>query len=80
MFVTGPNVVKTVTNEEVTQEELGGSETHTSISGDDCVTEFNGPHPSTSLTPHCAQVSLMERLRMISSLYNAFVTYILTSL
>lgn len=33
MFVTGPNVVKTVTNEEVTQEELGGAETHTSISG-----------------------------------------------
>src|SRR5690606_19038871 len=25
MFVTGPNVVKTVTNEEVTQEELGGA-------------------------------------------------------
>lgn len=33
MFVTGPNVVKTVTNEEVTQEALGGAETHTSISG-----------------------------------------------
>jgi propionyl-CoA carboxylase beta chain len=33
MFVTGPNVVKTVTNENVTQEELGGAETHTSISG-----------------------------------------------
>jgi propionyl-CoA carboxylase beta chain len=33
MFVTGPNVVKTVTMEDVTQEELGGSKTHTSISG-----------------------------------------------
>ena len=33
MFVTGPDVVKTVTNEEVTQEELGGSKTHTSKSG-----------------------------------------------
>lgn len=33
MFVTGPNVVKTVTNEEVTQEELGGAETHTTKSG-----------------------------------------------
>ena len=33
MFVTGPNVVKTVTNEEVTQEELGGAVTHTSVSG-----------------------------------------------
>ncbi|MDE1467535.1 acyl-CoA carboxylase subunit beta [Aurantiacibacter sp. D1-12] len=29
MFVTGPEVVKTVTNEEVTQEELGGAVVHT---------------------------------------------------
>ena len=33
MFVTGPDVVKTVTHEEVTQEELGGAVTHTSKSG-----------------------------------------------
>jgi len=33
MFVTGPDVVKTVTNEVVTQEELGGAFTHTSKSG-----------------------------------------------
>jgi propionyl-CoA carboxylase beta chain len=33
MFVTGPNVVKTVTNEEVTSEELGGAITHASKSG-----------------------------------------------
>ena len=33
MFVTGPNVVKTVTNEEVTSEELGGAHTHASKSG-----------------------------------------------
>ncbi|WJJ95856.1 acyl-CoA carboxylase subunit beta [Algibacter luteus] len=33
MFVTGPNVVKTVTNEEVTSEELGGAQTHASKSG-----------------------------------------------
>ncbi len=32
MFVTGPDVVKTVTNEIVTQEELGGASTHTKIS------------------------------------------------
>lgn len=32
MFVTGPDVVKTVTNEVVTQEELGGASTHTRIS------------------------------------------------
>ncbi|MGC6432525.1 MAG: acyl-CoA carboxylase subunit beta [Jejuia sp.] len=33
MFVTGPNVVKTVTNEEVTSEELGGAQTHATKSG-----------------------------------------------
>src|SRR6188472_2761213 len=33
MFVTGPEVVKTVTHEEVTQEELGGAITHTTKSG-----------------------------------------------
>ena len=33
MFVTGPDVVKTVTGESVTQEELGGAKTHTSKSG-----------------------------------------------
>ncbi|NNK12142.1 MAG: acyl-CoA carboxylase subunit beta [Flavobacteriaceae bacterium] len=33
MFVTGPNVVKTVTNEEVTAEELGGASAHAIKSG-----------------------------------------------
>ena len=33
MFVTGPNVVKTVTHEEVSMENLGGAETHSSKSG-----------------------------------------------
>ncbi|KAA3631755.1 MAG: acyl-CoA carboxylase subunit beta [Calditrichaeota bacterium] len=33
MFVTGPNVVKTVTHEEVTSEELGGAVVHSSKSG-----------------------------------------------
>jgi propionyl-CoA carboxylase beta chain len=33
MFVTGPEVVKTVTHEEVTSEELGGASTHTTKSG-----------------------------------------------
>ncbi|MFN8166382.1 MAG: acyl-CoA carboxylase subunit beta [Bacteroidia bacterium] len=37
MFVTGPNVVKTVTHEEVTSEELGGAMTHATKSG---VTQF----------------------------------------
>jgi propionyl-CoA carboxylase beta subunit len=33
MFVTGPNVVKTVTHEEVSYEDLGGAETHAAKSG-----------------------------------------------
>jgi propionyl-CoA carboxylase beta chain len=33
MFVTGPNVIKMVTNEEVTFEELGGARTHSTKSG-----------------------------------------------
>ncbi len=37
MFVTGPNVVKTVTHEQVTAEELGGASTHSIKSG---VTHF----------------------------------------
>lgn len=37
MFVTGPNVVKTVTHEEVSAEELGGASTHSTKSG---VTHF----------------------------------------
>ena len=38
MFVTGPNVVKTVTHEEVSSEELGGAMTHATKSG---VTHFS---------------------------------------
>jgi len=33
MFITGPDVIKTVTHEEVTKEALGGAVTHNSISG-----------------------------------------------
>ena len=33
MFVTGPDVIKTVTHEDVTKEALGGSMTHNSVSG-----------------------------------------------
>ncbi|SHF28791.1 propionyl-CoA carboxylase beta chain [Flavobacterium fontis] len=42
MFVTGPNVVKTVTNEEVTSEELGGASTHSTKSGVAHLTSPNG--------------------------------------
>jgi methylmalonyl-CoA carboxyltransferase 12S subunit len=37
MFITGPNVIKQVTGEEVTQDELGGADTHMAVSG---VTSF----------------------------------------
>ncbi len=33
MFVTGPKVVKTVTGEDITTEELGGAEVHSTKSG-----------------------------------------------
>lgn len=39
MFVTGPEVIKTVTHEDVTKEELGGALTHNTKSG---VAHFNG--------------------------------------
>ena len=41
MFVTGPNVVKTVTNEEVSSEALGGASTHSTKSGVTHVTAVN---------------------------------------
>jgi propionyl-CoA carboxylase beta chain len=41
MFVTGPNVVKTVTHEVVSSEELGGASTHASKSG---ITHFACPN------------------------------------
>jgi propionyl-CoA carboxylase beta chain len=41
MFVTGPNVVKTVTNEEVSSEDLGGAMTHATKSGVTHLTSIN---------------------------------------
>jgi len=41
MFVTGPNVVKTVTHEEVTSEDLGGASAHATKSG---VAQFTAPN------------------------------------
>jgi propionyl-CoA carboxylase beta chain len=46
MFVTGPNVVKTVTHEEVTSEELGGASTHSTKSG---VTHFTAENDISCL-------------------------------
>ena len=46
MYITGPNVVKAVTHEEVTHEELGGALTHNSKSG---VAHFEAPDDATCL-------------------------------
>ena len=54
MFVTGPNVVKTVTHEEVTAEELGGANTHATKSG---VTHLTYPN----------EIALIEGLKKLLS-------------
>src|SRR5262249_17936975 len=46
MFVTGPNVVRTVTHEDVDPERLGGAATHTTISG---VAHIATPDEATAL-------------------------------
>ena len=46
MFVTGPDVIKTVTHEDVTKEHLGGSTTHNTVSG---VGHFIAPDDSSCL-------------------------------
>ena len=46
MFVTGPDVIKTVTHEEVTKEELGGADTHQAVSG---VAHFTVPDELAAL-------------------------------
>jgi propionyl-CoA carboxylase beta chain len=46
MFITGPDVVKTVTGEDVTFEELGGAATHATRSG---VAHFTAPNEETCL-------------------------------
>ena len=46
MFVTGPDVIKAVTHEEVTKEELGGAFTHNSKSG---VAHFMGENEESTL-------------------------------
>ncbi len=58
MFVTGPNVVKTVTHEDVTMEQLGGADTHGSVSG---VSHF-----SFDSEPACLQ-AIRELFRYIPS-------------
>jgi propionyl-CoA carboxylase beta chain len=56
MFVTGPNVVKTVTHEDVTMEELGGADTHAGTSG--------VAHVACTSEPECLQ-RIRELLRYV---------------
>jgi propionyl-CoA carboxylase beta chain len=58
MFVTGPNVVKTVTHEDVTMEELGGADTHSRTSG--------VAHFAFDSEPACLQ-AMRELFRFIPS-------------
>src|SRR5690349_10253891 len=46
MFITGPDVIRTVTHEEVTQEELGGADTHNTRSG---VAHFEGANEAETI-------------------------------
>jgi propionyl-CoA carboxylase beta chain len=47
MYITGPEVIKSVTGEEVSHETLGGSYTHTQISG---VAHFSNPNEEEAIT------------------------------
>ncbi len=58
MFVTGPNVVKTVTHEDVTMEQLGGADTHAGTSG--------VAHFAYDSEPACLQ-AIRELFRFIPS-------------
>jgi len=54
MFVTGPNVVKTVTNEDVSSEDLGGASAHSTKSG---VTHLTAPN----------DIACMDRVKQLLS-------------
>ena len=60
MFITGPDVIKTVTHEEVTKEELGGAVTHNETSG---VAHFMAHDDAECLShgPRAAQLYSLEQ-------------------
>ncbi len=76
MFITGPDVIKTVLHEEVTKEELGGADTHSATSGVAHFAASDEPHalrmvrelvgylPSNNAedAPHLACVDPVDRL------------------
>src|SRR6266480_3829498 len=61
MFITGPDVVKTVTGEEVTFEELGGAATHASKSG---VAHFIAPDERACLEDGRYRLSFLSHTKL----------------
>jgi propionyl-CoA carboxylase beta chain len=66
MFITGPDVVKTVTGEEVTFEELGGAATHASKSG---VAHFTAPDEEACLDDARYLLSFLPQNNLDSAPY-----------
>jgi len=58
MFVTGPEVIKTVTREEVSFEELGGAAVHNSKSG---VAHFSSPNEASCIQDICTLLSYLPQ-------------------
>jgi propionyl-CoA carboxylase beta chain len=61
MFITGPDVIKTVTHQEVTKEELGGAHTHASRSG---VAHLATPDEATCINKMREMLSFMPSNNM----------------
>ncbi len=84
MFVTGPDVIKTVTHEEVTKEKLGGAETHNQVSGvahfaaesdEDCIVlirELLSYMPSNNLE-EAPRVATSDDVNRVDSDLDAFI-------
>lgn len=70
MFVTGPSVVKTVTNEEVSSENLGGASVHGSTSGVAHITESSDSKCLDSLKRLLSYLPQNNKEKPVSKSYN----------
>ena len=61
MFITGPDVIKTVLHEDITKEALGGAHTHASVSG---VAHFTAPDDAKALATAKALLSYLPSNNM----------------
>ena len=66
MFITGPQVIKTVTGEDISHEVLGGAMTHNSISG---VAHFIGKDDEDTLRQAAAQLPTFQQFREGSGVF-----------